>query len=195
MPDYYSRNPNSASNLGATLSGSLTSGNYYRSSSLTISASSIAAGNSVSVFVNGDVYINGPITYGGSGSWNSGNIPLFQLVVKGNIYIAPGVAQLDGLYVAQSADDTSKGVIYTCATGLSAPVAISSLAASCTTALTVNGGFVARQVQLMRTAGSLGNGTPAEVFNYNPAFWITQPSGLLVTPPQYDAITSLPPVL
>jgi hypothetical protein len=78
-----------------------------------------------------------------------------------------------------------------------------TLASQCNTKLTVNGGFVARQVQLLRTAGTLkqssaaegsGSANIAEVFNYSPMLWISQPSDAQ-SAVKYDAINGLPPVL
>jgi len=118
--------------------------------------------------------------------------------VKGNIYIAPGVTQLDGFYIAQaSSGSATNGVIYTCA---SAPFTAAplnrNLQNTCSTALTVNGSFNARQVWLLRTAGTLST-TPAEKFNYVPELWLSAPfdNGLGGTSGDYDSITSLPPVL
>jgi hypothetical protein len=126
-------------------------------------------GTNTSVFVapttvapNGDVYIAGNIVYkgdngltGASASWNSiGDVPSFVLHAAGNIYISPNVTELDGLYIAQ-------GKIYTCAdsSGFN-PMAIPNLYSGCNNQLTVYGNFVATQVNLMRTYGSLRDETP-----------------------------------
>jgi hypothetical protein len=110
-------------------------------------------GTNTSVFVNGNVYILGNIVYAGAG-WSLSNVPSFVLHATGNIYISPNVTELDGQYIAH-------GKIYTCAdsSGFS-PMAISNLYGSCNNQLTVYGNFVATQVNLMRTFGSLRDETP-----------------------------------
>lgn len=154
------------------------------------------------IYVNGDVHITGNITF--SGVYGSASeVPSFSLVVRGNIYIAPGVTQLDGSYVAQPTNGAAtNGIIYTCAPSgfstTSVNVLTSSLQNNCSTPLTVNGAFVGRQVWLLRTAGTLSGNTAAETFNYVPDLWMSAPYGNGLTPgvvDEYDAITSLPPVL
>lgn len=196
IPDHFAALPASYSTIDvSSTSAALPSGVYYRNGDLQLNSGVINRGERVSVYVDGDVYINGSIAYGDGGTWSDHDIPLFRLVVNGDIYIAPGVSQLDGLYVAQSPDGVSKGIIYTCATGLRAPVGLTSLLGTCDNTLTVNGSFVARQVRLLRASGSLSANTPAEVFNYNPALWIAQPLDAAAGTNSYDSITSLPPIL
>jgi hypothetical protein len=158
------------------------------------------------LYVTGDVLIDNNITY--TGSWNSANVPLFQLVVSGNIYISRTVTQLDGVYIAQR-NGSSGGTMYTCAnTTFPAVSAIEpssgSVYANCSTRLTINGAFVANQVRFLRSAGTLRQSNAgeaktstniAEIFNYNPALWMAQPPALPGGSNEYDAITSLPPIL
>lgn len=172
----------------------------------TIGATVLAKGERRTIYVDGNVYITGNITFGPAGVGytyaNTSEIPSFSLVVKGNIYIAPGVTQLDGFYIAQPSNGTAtNGIIYTCAPsgfGTNAlNVLTSTLQANCNTALTVNGAFVARQIWLLRTAGTVTT-TAAETFNYVPELWLSAPFGNGLSPvsgDDYDAITSLPPVL
>ena len=196
VSDHYGTLPAAHSTINSTsVSAALASGVHFRSGDLTLTSGAIDPGRKISVYVNGDVYINGNVTYANSGTWSSKNVPLFRLVVSGDIYIAPGVSQLDGLYVAQSQNGTTGGVIHTCATGLRAPVDLTSLAGSCGTQLVVNGSFTARQVRLLRTYDSLRSGNAAEIFNYSPALWIAQPADISTGVEWYDSITSLPPVL
>ncbi len=199
MPNYYAALPSSANNLGASTSAALSTGSYLREGDLQINGGTIAPGNKVSVFVNGDVYISGNVTYGGSGGWNNGNIPMFRVVARGNIYVGNGVTQLDGLYVAQPTNSSTKGIIFTCALSMGSVPANTAIVPNCTNKLTVNGAFMARQVQLMRASGTLSSGTaaedPAEIFNYNPLLWISQPAPTSGNSGAYDAINSLPPVL
>ena len=185
----------------------------------------IAPGKNVSVFVNGNVYIGSNIFYtnpNAAGNWSvnaagTSNVPSFTLkVTGGNIYIDHTVSQLDGIYVAEAGGGTG-GTIYTCGTALYAPDTAASLV-GCNKQLTVNGGFVADQVNLMRTFGTLkdaqagefpgnptrpcGNGPPAsvcgaEVFNLSPELYLSNPAVLQPSgaAPTYDSITNLPPVL
>jgi hypothetical protein len=206
-----------------TLSGSIFGGNFgsapvcpdYReykkvateapAPGSTLGGRSLASGSQV-IYVEGDVTISGDIFYS-STTWGSINdIPNFILVADGgNIYIRNSVRRLDGTYIAlPSSSAPSKGIIYTCDNGSSGPPTIGpSLVSSCGNQLTVNGAFVARQVQFWRTSGSLGqartgqNGQPgnspaAEVFVGSPEQWIA-PKPLV--PRGYDSIISLPPVL
>lgn len=173
--------------------------------SLTISGGNVNPNQKSTLYVYGDVYITGDIRY--DASWDRKSAPYFKIVVKGNLYISPNVGQLDGAYIVQSAGATG-GTAYTCATS-AAPLAPSSaLHGQCKgRQLVVNGLLSAPTVMLLRTYGSLnastagenrGSTNAAEVFNYNPAMWISQPnesssgSGQTGT---YDSVTSLPPVL
>ena len=217
--------------LGSTvtlgLPGGLLSGAHAGGSISNLSSGfpGLKAGHNVALYVTGDVYISSNIAYFlpvpwsfSPGSAGSSTVPSFTLVVTGgNIYIAPGVTQLDGIYVAKATNATN-GKIYTCGTPVSsfAPMPISSLYTSCNNQLTINGAFVANQVKLMRTYGSLRNdraGAPgpcanagipstlgtcsAEVFNFSPELYLSnqpikkQGNGANV----FDALTSLPPVL
>lgn len=207
IPDYYAEAANTQA-VGATVSlAGLNSGSYKGTGTVTINASDMGAGKRVVLYVDGNVYINGNIRY--TGSWTYDQIPLVEIVASGNIYIAPGVTQLDGAYIAQSKADGSKGSIYTCATN-SGPLSWTdgSFYTPCKTKLTVNGLFSAARVYLMRTYGTISSATAnetaansaaGEVFNYNPTLWIAQPPAGTTTENskvgKYDAITSLPPVL
>jgi hypothetical protein len=191
--------------------GSVGSGTFRATGNVTINGGAIAAGTKTTLYVDGNAYISGAapgsITYSGSGSWGSGNIPMLRLVVRGNIYIDNDVTQLDGLYSAQESGVGVGGIIYTCVFGggFAPPALNGTLGTECDNKLTVNGAFSARQVQLLRTIGTLRGSTSsepstdtsiAEVFNFNPAFWISQPDpNAGAGAGDYDAITSLPPVL
>ena len=172
----------------------------------TIGTTTIAAGTQTVRYITGaDVYIDGNIVYAGTGGWTKvTDIPYFKLVVVGgNIYINSNVTQLDGLYVAEP-DSSGGGTIYTCASALDTAVtpAAGGYFNTCKHQLVVNGAFVARQVQFLRTAGSLGQAKAgdtiaanhsAEVFNYTPELWL--PRGAAAAGGGYAAITALPPVL
>lgn len=202
--DYYGTPP--PTQPASTNVGAMTGPAYSSNTGLNGLSGAVATGQRTVVYVQGDVYISNNIVYANSGTWNYGNIPLFELIVKGNIYIGRNVRQLDGVYIAQP-NGASGGTIYTCATGLGAPVDPTNptFYSLCNTQLIVNGSFVSSQIRLLRTFGTLSSSTAGEsatassageVFNFNPTLWIAQPSS---TPNglsnSYNAITDLPPVL
>lgn len=181
IPDYY-KNAKGVLNGNQTIGGQLVLNNLP------------AVPSHKTIYVNGDVYITGNIIFTGSitGYASASEIPSFNIVATGNIFIDKSVTQLDGLYVAQKN-------IYTCATGFAALPLDSALYNTCKQSLTVNGALIAKQIRLMRTVGSLSSGGTAEVFNFTPEIWLglandsSLSSGSSST--KYDAITSLPPVL
>jgi len=204
ITDYFNVPP--TAQPASTNVGAMSGNSYVSNTGLNGLNGTVATGQRTVVYVQGDVYISNNIVYAGSGAWNYSNIPLFELVVKGNIYIGKGVKQLDGVYIAEPNGATG-GTIYTCATGLGAPVdpTNASFFSLCNTQLTVNGSFVSSQIRLLRTFGSLNNGTAGEsaaatnageVFNFNPTLWIAQPTGAASSGSSndYNAITDLPPV-
>ena len=99
------------------------------------------------LFVDGDITINRNITYDDSGWSDRDEVPYFMLVAR-NIYIAPGVTQLDGVYVAQG-DDSSAGRLVTCQAD--------NIFNDCQNPLVINGSIVAEDIELTRTRGSLSN--------------------------------------
>lgn len=202
ITNYYAGLPGSTLALPGTVGG-MSDGAYSGTGDITLGGGTVNSNNHIDVYVDGDVFISGNITYGGSGSWTSASIPSFRLIVRGDIFIDNDVSQLDGLYVAQ-ANGAAGGNIYTCALDFT-PLALNgALASTCDNAsLTINGGLVANRVHLSRTVGTLRQSSAAEgpsstniaeVINFGPSLWIPQPvdrSG----PYKYDSITSLPPVL
>ncbi|HSX32236.1 MAG TPA: hypothetical protein VLF43_03170 [Candidatus Saccharimonadales bacterium] len=201
IPDYYAGKPATAMILPTSVGAITASGVYQRNTSLSLAGGVVQPGIRVTAYVDGDVYITSNITYGGT--WTPATVPLFRLIVRGNIYIDRNVTQLDGLYIAQP-QGSSGGVLYTCATGAAALVPSNSLAATCGKPLTINGAVTARSIMLLRTNGSLSQSTPtenststtmAEKFNFVPSLWIAQPVGEVNDPPAYDSITGLPPIL
>ncbi len=165
-------------------------------------------GKRIALFVEGNVSIESNITYE---SWSSiDSIPSFYLVVKGNIYIAPGVSQLDGVYIAQPTDPSAAtiddGKIITCASDVG-EYSMAEWGGRCSPPaagrLTVNGAFIAQQVKLHRLAGTMQDGNEnefvadsraAEVFNYGPEVYLAQPPFHVDLRPGFDSITSLPPI-
>ncbi len=198
--DYYGRMP--AANMSfVSLAASTTSGPYSWNGPAPLVLSGVVPASRITLYVNGNVFINNNITY--PANWTSGSTPLFQLVVNGDIFIRNGVSRIDGVYIAQKSGATG-GTIYTCALGASALVPDGQLYSRCNNKLTVNGAFIANQVRFLRTNGTRqqgsgneagGSGNIAEVFNFSPALWMGQPVGQIIGSPQYDSITSLPPIL
>jgi hypothetical protein len=111
----------------------------------------IPNGISRTIYVDGNVTINANIVYQTDG-WkkigvNSTNIPTLYVIASGDINISGSVSRLDGVYVSQG------GTINTCYQGDFD---------SCDRQLTVNGSFVAGDIQLYRTFSSLRNSTSGE---------------------------------
>lgn len=180
---------------------------------LTISGG-LGSGVRLAVFVNGDVYINGNISAPAGNYGNASSIPFLGLFVRGNIYISSAVTQIDGFIVAQPSINTAtntfnptSGVIYTCATGLRAPLLETSAPnseiwanADCRTRqLTFNGYVVARRLKLLRALGHLDtapyNATPAEVFNATPELFLVDELPINSITGRYESAASLPPIL
>jgi len=172
----------------------------------------IQNGRSVTIYVNGNVYITHNITY----TLNSvDDVPKFALVVKGSIYVDAGVTQLDGLYIAQpagtdiTADD---GIIWTCHGASSDQVLYSypAFIAACKNKLTINGALIGRQVNLTRDQGNVASASTAEdslstaqgsnniseVINYMPTMIMGGPFFNPETVNNYkvESLVSLPPV-
>lgn len=125
--------------------------------------SPVGNGQNIVIYVNGNLDITGNVVFNTAG-WAvdtlHSNIPSLYVIVKGNIYIEPGVTQLDGVYIAEG-DGITGGVLNTCATNFNS-IPASNLYNSCKSQLTVNGAFIANNVHLYRTFASLRNGVPGE---------------------------------
>lgn len=149
-------------------------------------------------YITGNLYIDSDVRFAGSYT-DADLMPSFSVVVRGNIYVAANITQLDGAYIAQPRSATaSDGVIYTCAIAPFVPAGLNvAMHDACDTQLVVNGAFSARQLWLQRTAGTVSASTPAELFNYTPELWLSMfrgnqgASGSI----KYDSITSMPPIL
>jgi hypothetical protein len=148
-------------------------------------------------FVLGDMFIKGDITYDTTSWLSVDKIPLFKLIVVGDIYIHQDVTQLDGIYVAIPNPATGKGGnIYTCSTGgagSATMVTYPKLYSDCNKRLVINGAFVAKSVQFLRTFGTMSKPGAAEQFNYGPELWL--PRKVNSVGSDYSSITGLPPVL
>jgi hypothetical protein len=201
LPNYYDEAPTADITTDINV-GSLGSGVYSASGDIDIIGGPVDAGEDITIYVTGQIFLSGSITY--QGSWTPANMPMFRLIIVGDLYIDNDVSRLDGLYVAQQDASASHGLIVTCAVGRSTPTMDGSLLSTCdNTKLTVNGSLVARHIRMTRTVGTLRQSSAgeastvphiAETLNYNPIMWIPQPPSA-TGPDQYDAITSLPPIL
>ncbi len=138
-------------------------GAYTHTGNITIKENppALGANQNVSLFVDGNVYISSDITYDQSTGWTAGTAPSFVLHATGNIYIDPSVKTLSGLYIAQKTNSSAtNGKIYTCADSSGfAPMSASGIY-GCKNQLVVYGSFVANQVNLMRSFGSLRDEIP-----------------------------------
>jgi hypothetical protein len=231
-PDYYSAMPSgltaSTSAGPITIDGTSDGPTHYNpggsgNGTLTIAGGNVANTKNPAIYVDGNVYITGSgIRYISADNFGTiENVPSMYIIARGgNIYIDPGVTQLDGTYVAEPSGGKG-GSIYTCATA-AGRVALKQMLDSCRKQLVINGSFVAQHMYLDRSYGSLRvsqngeylrQGTPqdcgdsgvsalgdcaAEIFNWSPESLLSQPS---ITPDsgpttgKYDFITSLAPVL
>ena len=190
------------------------------SGDLTIGTSVIPRNHQIAVYVEGNVFINGNISYQ-TGATNISELPNLYIIAKGNIYIDNDVTNIDGTFIAQTdgPDVNDKGNIYTCTDSNATLFPAANLATACDKQLVVNGGLIAQEVRFLRTAGSIdtstssvetpnysnGTGTgAAEVINYTPEVYLA-PSPLRnpnatntntgsAGAGRYDAIKSLPPI-
>jgi hypothetical protein len=161
---------------------------------LTLSGSAaLAPDTTVNLYVQGNVYLKNDITYA---AYTLGHAPRFNLYVSGNIYIDPDVAELHGVYVAQTGAPGS-GDIDTCAAVAGSTITKSLPYGRCKKDLTVDGSVLAEgKLILTRTFGNVvpapgAPAAPAETFRYGPELWLVTGNGSLDT----QAYTSLPPVL
>ncbi len=222
VPDYFGtkqNSPQAVTNNNDVDVSSLASGQHKASPGggiTTVHANGkIGADKKITLFVEGDVFIskdssNEGITYDARSSYTADNAPKFALVVKGNIYVAPDVTQLDGLYIAQpDSTPASSGVIWTCHTNNANVPTDVFVSAACRTKLTVNGAFIAKQVNLLRIQPNSANGgidsavaneppssaNIAEVFNFTPEMVV---GGGFFNPTtstnKIESLINLPPV-
>lgn len=217
-PAYYGTKPSNPADITAwpgmgSAVGALGSKVYSVTSTAsptTIGGATISANTDIRLYVDGDVILNGDIKANYTGAIDASQMPNFTLIVRGNIYIQPGVKELYGTYVAEG----GRGNIYTCSNGtnpinatnytLNPPAAPTNPYAQCGNQLTFTGSVVARRIALLRTFGSLyqdtgvatGAARSAEVFKYNPLSWIFSVVGPTTSHDDTaESFTSQPPVL
>lgn len=151
--------PSGARAIGGFAAANMASGAYTRNGNLTIVGGNLPINRNVSIFVNGNVYISNNIGYVQSRGWTAGTAPSFVLHATGNIYISPNVTNLAGIYIAKSSGG-SGGKIYDCADSSGFAPLQSKYLYYCRNQLVVYGSFIADQVNLMRTYGSLRDEEP-----------------------------------
>ena len=136
-------------------------------------------------------------------------IPSFELVVKGNIYINTAVSKLAGTYIAETGTiyDTGSGVgsgggVDICPLGTADDASNDSCSPD---KLTVDGSFIANQIKFDRTFGDISaastdveNGGSAhnhaaEEFDYSPLNWLIPTT--TTNNQNIQSITSLPPIV
>nr|MDQ2973669.1 hypothetical protein [bacterium] len=141
-------------------------GVFTRAGYLNVTASGPITGKKT-IYVSGNVFINGSSLVYSSGWSNAAAIPYVVIVATGNIYIHPSVTNLDGFLI-------SKNEIFTCynpssINGLiTAPVGGSGHPCI-NTRLTVNGALLARKVNFWRLGGSVGQSTVDERYSTSTA--------------------------
>jgi hypothetical protein len=215
--DYWADKPSSGKTLANVttidLSNPLMTNGVYvvngTGAKLTITNSgAVPNGKRITIYVEGDVAITKDITYDMSNPWNStSDIPVFKLVAKGNIFIGSNVKEIDGNIIAvpdagyeklTNRNDYTpklKGTISTCSTGFNIiSPSDPTILAKCSKNLAFYGTVAANQIYLLRTYGSMNNGTPAEQFNLSPEVWLAPDSNDSIDP-AYKSIVGLPPVL
>ncbi|MEI9914120.1 MAG: Ig-like domain-containing protein [Candidatus Saccharibacteria bacterium] len=193
VTDYYSQAMDMAQTIQSDAGVTITT------SCANIGAMAIAPGNRYICYTTGNVTITGNITYSGLAGATATNLPSFEVVTKGNIYVnTPSVTTLTGTYIAENGN--------LCDTGSSCdidnPPAGDATSNIFGDRLTINGTFIANRIALGRSSGSVnddaangysGGNDPAtaEEFDYSPINWLAPGDP---TSSQVDAITSLPPV-
>ena len=172
VPDYFSTRPTDVMPLADgnldQFNGTGKTGAYSFTGDLTITRSGPSAGiergNRIAIYVIGDVYIEKNIEFRTAGWTTTEDIPSLYIIARGNIYISPGVDVLDGVFVAQPSG-VNDGVINTCAPGFNR-FGASALFNNCSgRQLTVNGAFVARDINFLRTFSSLRTSLGGEQAN------------------------------
>ena len=212
----------SLGSIGEVFAGDLGTGSYsIDGGPVRVKTGIISSGKHVSLYIKGDVFIEGDIKYVSGGS--IATLPSFVLRATGNIYISNSVNQLDGAYIAHPDSDKKKGSIYTCATSAAQPGNFGTNGFDdCNNQLVVNGVFIASKINLLRTFGDINDPTTgnqctrkqasvtktnssdisgtcaAEIFKLSPEIYLNGTSNSSNNPTvryKYDYITNLPPIL
>src|SRR5206468_719752 len=106
--------------------------------------------------------------------------------------------------IANNFSILQKGTISTCSVPGAGPfrsydpsnAAANGMVGACNSQLVVNGSFVANQVYMARTFGTVSDSAnPGEVFNYSPETWLSGSSLPNSQAGSYQSVVGLPPVL
>ncbi len=177
-----------------------------------ITGRNVSPGERDTIYVDGNAFITGDIKYVGAYA-NAAQVPSFRLIVRGNIHVAPGVTELNGLYVAQpQIGNAASGRFYSCSdkawvAGYVPVFSTTNLVTACANPLKVSGAVAADVIKLTRTRGTLSQAAnseryntvypagqgPAETFIYSPLVWLD--GSLSPTDGSYDTYNILPPIL
>lgn len=202
IPDYYNP-PSSPTATGNTtintLPASGTHTQYISSGNVIINLPGMVPnGSHNTIYVDGNVYIASNIEFSGNYPSGTADIPAYDIIATGNIYIDPGVTEIDGIFAAEPDSSGNNGIIYTCASSngysFTGAALDRNLYNTCNTQLKVNGSLIAHQIRLLRASGSLYGNTAAESVNFDPEVWLGG-LGSNIPSETYDAITGLPPAL
>jgi hypothetical protein len=147
------------------------SGTWRIPGNLTLNGTMPAGGQQV-YYATGDVTINANLTYPAAYA-NFAAIPSLVVITTGNIYVAPNVTQLDGVFIARG-DGVGTGVFYTC-WPKNEPVSVTHPCNA--NQLTVNGAVAAARLDLLRSFGATGatdalRQDPGEVFMFSPEVYL-----------------------
>lgn len=161
---------------GAQQPKDLGNGVFYYQGSVTINGFEMPKGQRTTLIVEGDVTINGDITYPASYA-NIDEIPSFTLIAyrpavesnKGMISVGSNVKQIDGVYIAYRK-------FVSCSASADKVPDTSALTdnGACREGLTINGAVITRDQILRRTAGGgrTDRTAPSEIFNYRPDMFL-----------------------
>lgn len=154
LPDYFAGKPPPTTTLAGApaVQAKLNAVNtnpraieYYEVGPITLGNTPVASGSKKVIYVNGTLTINGNITT--TSTWNNRDEVPYVMFIARDIVIGNSPTNLDGVYVAQPGG-AGTGTINTCA-----PANFYS----CGSPLIVNGAFIAENIKLNRTRGSLRN--------------------------------------
>lgn len=164
---------------------------------LTINTGTVPVDADKSFFVDGNVYITNNIAY--AGGYNASNVPKLAIVARGNIYVAPGVTNITGFYIAQLDTSNNRGEFWSCRVNVGSAPTPDELRNQCNQPLNVNGAVAAAKVHLLRTNSDAitGAGPAGETFNYTPEMVIGGgffDDGTRQNSVQFDSLISLPPI-
>ncbi len=197
VPDYYQTKQSKPKSIKGDLDNfsSLTELQYLLTPSgnfSNIRSGTVKAGQNLTIFVDGNVYITGNISYEGRSKYDANNPPKFAMVAKGNIFIGKDVTQLDGFYIAQPGG----GELSTCRDASRDPYTGIEVNQNCRQPLVINGALASKKINLLRVRGDVDdNDNVAEQFHYTPEMVVGGPFfGQGSSNGKIESLVSLPPV-